>query len=147
MKSCEGSIGRVFVLRLEEGDVVPDCIEQFARDKRIACGQVILVGGVTDGQIVVGPKSSVEMPPVPMILPVDGAHELVGVGVLAPDEAGLPVLHIHASLGRAGQAVTGCLREGVKTWLVGEAILYEINAIAMARIKDKESGFVLLKPI
>ena len=26
MKASEGHIGRVFVLRLEDGDVIPDCI-------------------------------------------------------------------------------------------------------------------------
>jgi len=33
MKACEGKIGRVFVVRLEDGDVVPECIERFARKK------------------------------------------------------------------------------------------------------------------
>jgi len=61
---------------------------------------------------VVGPRRSDERPPDPMLLPVDGAHEVVGVGTLAPAENGKPVLHIHASLGRAGHALTGCLRPG-----------------------------------
>jgi predicted DNA-binding protein with PD1-like motif len=86
------------------------------------------------------------MPPEPMLLPVDGAHEVVGVGVLAPGEDGKPVLHIHAALGRAGQTMTGCLRHGVTTWLVGEVILYEILGAEVVRIKGKQSGFELLEP-
>ena len=35
MKASEGKIGRVFVVRLEDGDVVPDCIERFAAEKSI----------------------------------------------------------------------------------------------------------------
>jgi hypothetical protein len=39
----------------------------------------------------------------------------------------------------------GCLRHGVTTWLVGEAILYEILGADVARVKDEQSGFVLLE--
>jgi predicted DNA-binding protein with PD1-like motif len=144
MKISQGKIGRVFVIRLEDGDVVPDCIECFAQEKGIVAGHVILVGGIGSGDVVVGPRNSREMPPIPMLLPMDGAHEVVGAGVIAPDEEGKPVLHIHAALGRSGQTVTGCLREGVTTWLVGEAILYEITDTDMVRIKDEASGFTLL---
>jgi len=145
MKASEGRVGRVFVIRLEDGDVVPDCIERFAKEKGISVGQVILVGGIGDGEVVVGPRDSEERPPQPMLLPVDGAHEVVGVGVIAPDEDGKPVLHIHAALGRSGQTMTGCLRPGVMTWLVGEAIIYEILGADVARVRDKESGFDLLE--
>jgi len=146
MKTCEGRIGRVFVTRLEDGDVVPDCIERFAEEKGVSVGQAILVGGVGSGDVVVGPRRSEERPPEPMILPIDGAHEVVGVGVLAPDEDGKPTLHIHAALGRVGQTMTGCLRQGVTTWLVGEVILYEILGANVVRIQDKQSGFELLEP-
>ena len=146
MRACEGQIGRVFVIRLEDGDVVPECIEQFAEENGVSVGQAILVGGVGGGDIVVGPRSSKEMPPEPMLLPIDGTHEVVGVGVLAPGENGKPTLHIHAALGRAGQTMTGCLRQGVTTWLVGEVILYEIIDAKVTRIQDKQSGFELLEP-
>lgn len=145
MKASTGRVGRVFVIRLEDGDVLPECIERFAADNGVSVGHVILVGGIGSGQVVVGPRRSEEMPPEPMLLPLDGAHEVAGVGVLAPGEGGKPVLHIHAALGRSGQTITGCLRKGVSTWLVGEAILYEIVGAQVARVKDKESGFELLE--
>jgi len=145
MKAYEGKIGRVFVLRLENDDVVPACIERFAAEKSIKVGHVILIGGVNCGEVVVGPRSSNEMPPDPMRLPVDSAHEVVGAGIIAPDKDGKPVLHIHASLGRSGQTLTGCLRYGVKTWLVAEAVVYEILGTDAKRLPDKESGFNLLE--
>jgi predicted DNA-binding protein with PD1-like motif len=145
MKATEGHIGRVFVLRLEDGDVVPDCIESFAAEKKISVGQVVLVGGIGGGKIVVGPEDSEEMPPEPVLLPVEGAHEVVGVGIIAPDKNGKPTLHIHASLGRADKALTGCLRPGVTTWLVGEAIIYEILGAKAARLPDPKSGFDLME--
>ena len=146
MKASEGRLGRVFVIRLEDGDVIPECIERFAQEKGVSAGHVILVGGIGEGQVVVGPRRSDVRPPEPMLLPVDGAHEVAGVGVLAPDESGRPVLHIHAALGRSGATMTGCLRPGVTAWLVAEAILYEIVDVDVTRVKDSESGFVLLEP-
>jgi predicted DNA-binding protein with PD1-like motif len=144
MKVCEGQVDRAFVIRLEDGDVVPGCIERFAEEKRISVGYVILVDGVGDDEVVVGPRSSEERPPQPILVPVDGAHEVLGVGVLAPNQEGNPVLHIHAALGRSGQTISGCLRPGVTTWLVGEVILYEVIGVNITRVRDEESGFVLL---
>ena len=146
MKACQGKMGRVFVIRLEDGDVVPGCIERFAEENGVSVGHAVLVGGIGGGEVVVGPRCSQEMPPQPMLLPVDGAHEVVGGGVLAPDEDGKPVLHIHAALGRSGQTMSGCLRPGVETWLVGEVILYEILGVKAVRVRDAESGFALLEP-
>ena len=144
MKACQGQIGRVFVMRLEDGDIVPDCIEKFAVEQGISVGQVILIGGVGGGEVVVGPRRSDEMPPEPMLLPLDGAHEVAGVGIIAPGEDGRPVLHIHAALGRSGKTTTGCLRPGVTTWVVGEAIIYEILGADVSRVMDETTGFALL---
>jgi len=145
VKASEGRIGRVFVLRLEDGDMLPSCVEQFAQDKSIGVAQVTLVGGVGGGEVVVGPRRSSEMPPQPVQLPVDGAHEVVGAGLIAPREDGRPVLHIHAALGRSGTTLTGCLRPGVVTWLVGEAIITEITGVQGLRRRDSASGFALLE--
>lgn len=146
MKACQGRIGRVFVMRLEDGDIVPGCIERFAQEHGISVGQAILVGGVGAGEVVVGPRRSQERPPEPMLLPIDGAHEIVGAGVLAPGADGKPVLHIHAAMGRSGKTTTGCLRPGVTTWLVAEVVLFEILDVTASRVFDQESGFELLQP-
>jgi uncharacterized protein len=141
----EGKVGRVFVIRLEDGDRLPDSIEKFAEEHKIMVGQAILVGGISGGEVVVGPRENRTMPPDPMVRGLDGVHEVVGVGVLAPDKDGKPSFHIHAALGRAGFTVTGCLRKGVDTWLVGEVVLYEILGADMARLPDEASGFELLR--
>ena len=146
MKACQGNPGRIFVIRLDNGDKIPACIERFAEEQGISIGYAILIGGIGGGEIVVGPHKSDEMPPQPMLIPIDGAHEVVGIGILAPDQEGRPVLHIHAALGRSGNTATGCLRPGVETWVVGEVILYEILEARAARIHDKVTGFSLLEP-
>ena len=145
MKACEGQLGRVFVIRLEDCDVIPTCIESFAEEKKISVGQVLMIGGIGSGQVVVGPRYSDEMPPEPMLLPLDGAHEVVGVGIIAPSEQGKPALHIHAALGRSGKTTTGCLRPGVNTWIVGEVIICEIVGTNAARVLDNDTGFELLQ--
>jgi predicted DNA-binding protein with PD1-like motif len=145
VKTSEGKLGRVFIIRLEDGDAVPSSIERFAEEKKISVGEVILIGGIGEGQVVVGPRRSNEMPPEAMLVPVDGVHEVVGIGIIAPDKAGKPSLHIHASLGRAGKTTTGCLRPGVTTWLVGEVIIFEILGTDAVRIPDKRATFELLQ--
>lgn len=146
MKACEGRLGRIFVLRLEDGDEVPGCIERFAAEKQVQVGFALLVGGVAEGEVVVGPRKSSQRPPEPMRLEIEGAHEIGAVGVLAPDESGTPVLHMHGAMGRSGTTLTGCLRSGVKTWLTGEVILYEVVGAAVKRLQDAASGLALLTP-
>jgi len=144
MKATEGRLGRVYVMRLEDGDAVPECIERFAAEQGVAVGLAILVGGIGSGNVVVGPRDSTAMPPDPILLPVDGVHEVAAVGVLAPAEDGRPILHIHGALGRAGCTMSGCLRPGVRTWVVGECVLLEITGAASRRLEDAATGFRLL---
>ena len=145
MKATEGNVGRIFVIRLEDNDIVPECIEKFAFKKKIRAAYAIFIGGIGGGQVVSGPRHTEERPPDPLYLPVDGVHEVAGVGLLAPDAEGKPILHIHAALGSAGSTLTGCLRLGVKTWLTGEVVLVEILGANVARLIDKASGFELLE--
>jgi predicted DNA-binding protein with PD1-like motif len=145
MKASEGRVGRVFVIRLEDGDVIPDCIEKFAEEKKISVGQVIMIGGIGEGQVVVVPRRSNEIPPEPMLVPIDGVHEVMGVGVIAPDKTGKSILHVHGSLGRSGKATTGCLRPGVSTWTVGEVIVCEILGANAFRDLDEKTRFELLQ--
>lgn len=144
MRAAEGRTGRVFVLRLDDGDVIPGCIEKFAEAKNISVGHVVLIGGISKGNIIVGPRKTSENPPDPVALPIDEAHEVVALGIIAPAADGKPVLHIHGALGRAGKTITGCLRKGVSTWLVGEAVIYEILGVDAKRLRDEKTGFTLL---
>lgn len=133
------------MVRLEDGDVLPDCLEKFAAEESIKHGHVILVGGIGGGEVVAGPRESDVMPPDPVHMPIKGAHEVAGVGVIAPNKDGQPVLHMHATLGRGGEVLTGCIRPGVTAWLVAEAIIYEITGVNAKRLPDERSGFDLLE--
>ena len=77
MKYSEGKIGRVFVLRMEDGDLMPSVIEDFAAEKDIKYGMVTFVGGLDDqSTIVVGPEDGKAKQPVPVLKKLDGAHEM-----------------------------------------------------------------------
>ncbi len=144
MKVAEGRLGRVFVLRLEDGDRLPDSLERFAEERGVARGFCALVGGVGKGRIVVGPEDGDAMPPVPVLKELLGAQEVAAVGTLFPDEAGRPRLHMHGAFGRGDQALVGCIRPGIDTWTVGEFVLIEINGLEMIRRRDPATGFELL---
>jgi predicted DNA-binding protein with PD1-like motif len=144
MKVAEGRVGRVFVLRLEDGDRLPDCVERFAAERGLAQGFCALVGGVDQGRIVVGPKDGRAMPPVPVLTELLGAHEVAAVGTLFPDETGVPRLHMHASFGRGDEAKTGCIRPGIDIWTIGEFVILELEGLNMVRKRDAATGFELL---
>lgn len=147
MKYSEGKVGRIFVIRLEDGDRMPDAIESFARENNVLRGMCILVGGIKDGgNIVVGPKNGDSLPPQPITFRIDGVHEIAGVGTVFPDDEGNPKLHMHASLGREGKTSTGCIRPGIEVWKVGEIVLLEIKENPARRKKDSQTGFELLEP-
>ncbi len=145
MKHSEGSIGRIFVLRLEDGDRLPSAIEEFAKQKGVARAMCIMVGGVDDGgNIVVGPKTRDDVPPEPMFLTLSGVHEVSAVGTIFPDDSGQPRLHMHAALGRGTETHTGCIRPGIQTWKLGEFIILEIANNSAARRRDPNTGFDVL---
>ncbi len=145
MKYSEGSLGRVFVLRLEDGEVINDTVEAFARGKKLNRALAFYLGGSADGsKVVVGPDAGHPGEIIPLIHSLAGPAELLAVGTLFPSESGEPVLHMHAAAGREGDATVGCTRAGVSTWLVGEVVLLEIAGGTACRSKDPASGLELL---
>ncbi len=145
MHYTEGRMGRVFVLRLEDGERLNDTLEAFAREQNLAHALAFFLGGSASGsKVVVGPDADRLDAVVPLIHMLQGSQEVLAVGTLIPDEEGLPVLHMHAASGREGRATVGCTRAGVDVWLVGEVVLLEIVGTAAQRRKDPETGFQLL---
>jgi predicted DNA-binding protein with PD1-like motif len=147
MKYSEAKQGRIFVIRLEDGDIVHAEIERFAREKSIGAAGLIIVGGADQkSKFVVGPEKGRATPVVPMEHVLDEVHEIAGVGTLFPDEAGNPVLHMHMACGRKSSTITGCIREGVRVWHVMEVILFELADTTGVRTHDSKTGFKLLQP-
>jgi uncharacterized protein len=145
MQYTEGRIGRLFVLRLEDGERLNDTLEDFAREHHLTHALAFYLGGSASGsKVVVGPDANRTDAIVPLIHMLRGSQEVLAVGTLISNEAGEPVLHMHAAAGREGQATVGCTRAGVDVWLVGEVVLLEIVGTTAQRRKDPQSGFQLL---
>lgn len=144
MQYSEGKPGRTFVLRLEDGDRLPQCIQNFAAEKNVQRASCIMLGGVDGGKLVVGPMDGDHLPPDPILHQLIGAHEVAAVGTIFPDESGTPLLHMHAAMGRHEATRTGCVRPGVDVWLVAEVVIQEIVDTEAVRRKDPDSGLVLL---
>ena len=147
MKYSEAKRGRTFVIRLEDGDIVHEEIERFAREQSIRAGTLIIIGGADEGsRLVVGPKDGHSRPAEPMEHVLDNVREVAGTGTLFPDENGEPLLHMHMACGRNTSTVTGCVRRGVKVWQVMEVVLLELVDSTAARRLDDAIGFPLLEP-
>ncbi len=146
MHYSEGKLGRVFVLRLHDGDHLPDIIESFAAEHQVQGALCFFIGGAKDNsRVVIGPRNSVETPPEPMVTLLRGVHEGCGVGTLFLDETGKPKLHMHAAFGRNEKTVTGCVRLGVDVWRIGEVVMLEITGTGARRALDKDTGFDFLE--
>lgn len=147
MRYSQARPDRVFILRLEDGDIVHEVIERFAVEQNILAASLIVVGGADDGsRLVVGPRDDRGLPVEPMQQILKHTHEVAGVGTLFRDEAGVPLVHMHMACGRAGTTVTGCIRSGVRVWHVMEVILQELVDTTARRAMEQPLGFKLLQP-
>ena len=143
MKYQTGRQGRVIVVRFEDGDDVITGLAEIAKKEGIKAGIVQIVGGMREGDIVVGPESE-EMPPKPVWRSLGESHEVFGFGTIfwQGDE---PKIHFHGAFGKKEMVKVGCLRKNSETFLVLEAVIIEIEGIDAKRELDPVSGIVLLK--
>ncbi len=147
MKYSEARQGRIFVLRLEDGEVVHEVIEAFAVEQKIMAATFLILGGADDGsRLVVGPETDRGLPLNPMERVLENAHEVTGTGTLFPDENGTPLLHMHMACGRRDKTTTGCIRAGVKVWHVMEVVIFELLDTSAKRIVEQPLGIKLLQP-
>lgn len=146
MKVSEGTLGRVFIIRLEDGDMMPDAIEKFAAEKGIEVGYVTMIGDLGEGEIIGGPVDTKTRPIRPRQQTFSGPYEGTLLGLLCPGQDGSPDLHLHGTIGRQGETEAGCFRLGFEMWLMGEVILYEILGTTARRIMEPDCGFPLLEP-
>jgi predicted DNA-binding protein with PD1-like motif len=146
MHYTEAKLGRIFILRLHQGERLHEVIEKFASQKQVSSALCFFLGGAEDkSKVVVGPKDGKALPPEPMVTLLRGVHEACGVGTIFTDEHGKPELHMHASFGRNDTAVTGCVRMGVDVWQIGEVVILELAGGSAIRAKNKETGFEFLE--
>jgi predicted DNA-binding protein with PD1-like motif len=137
MQYTEGQIGRVFVVRIDDGEDMLISLRQFINDKSVCAGSILFLGALMNGRMVTGPEEPV-IPPVPHFVMFEGGWEVFGVGTIYPGEGG-PHIHYHASVGRSGHALTGCLREKAISYLIVEVVILEFTGLSARRELDQKT--------
>ena len=145
MQATEGKIGRVFILRLEDGDTIPGCIEEFALKNGVRNGYVNFTAGIKTGNIQSSFNQNTEKQAASLNITLSEPHEGTAQGFISRNTQDKPILHIHGTCGRDGQTVSGCLTNSAEINVYGEVIVYEILDAVCSRITDKTTGMQLLK--
>jgi predicted DNA-binding protein with PD1-like motif len=143
MKYTTGHMGRIFLLKFENNDILLDELNKFARKEKIKTASLIFIGALREGTLVTGPKKPV-IPPSPNRIQFKDGWEVMGVGTLFTNKTG-PQIHIHGSMGKKNKTFTGCIREKSKIFLVIEAVVLEIKGVKATKDIDPETGLNLLQ--
>jgi hypothetical protein len=142
MQYTEGKLGRVFVVKLSDGEPIYDSILEIANREGIKCAAVYAVGGMRSGTVVTGPENP-RGKVVPRTISFDDARELVGFGTIVPLD-GKPSLHMHAGIGDQEHVTVGCPRIAANVYLVLEVVIIELLGIKATREFDPEFGVHVL---
>lgn len=142
MQYKAGTIGRAIVARFDHGEEIVPALAALCRHERILSGWFFLFGAVAAGRLVAGPRGSA-LPPEPVWRAFPEPHEIVGMGSVATRD-GAPALHLHASLGRGDDVLTGCVRSDGAVFLVVEAMILELSGVRATRMPDATTGLELL---
>lgn len=143
MKYTQGTIGRVFLLKFEDDDILLQELSALAKKEKIKAATLVFIGALKKGDLVTGPKKPV-IPPAPNKVYFKDGWEVLGVGTIFTNKTG-PQIHIHASLGKNKQVLTGCVRGKSKVFLVIEAIIFELKGVKATKSIDSQTGLNLLK--
>ncbi len=141
MQYAEGKVGRVFLVRFDHGEDFLESLQNFVTDKAVRSGTVQFLGALSEGRLVTGPKKPV-VPPEPNFEIIGGGWEIFGFATILQDGA-KPSIHLHASVGRGRQSLTGCLREHAQIYLVVEAVITEFIGMNVKRVPDVKTGLNL----
>jgi len=143
MKYTQGKIGRVFVIKFDDGDIFLEKLAVFARKENLKAATMVFIGALKKGDLVTGPRKPV-IPPEPNKVYFKDGWEVMGIGTIFTNKAG-PQIHIHAAMGKKQKALIGCVRGKSRVFLVIEAIVLELRGVKAGKSIDPNTGLNLLK--
>lgn len=143
MKYSKGEIGRVFLVKFEDRDILVDKIKELAEKEKINAGTMVFIGALREGKLVTGPKKPV-IPPEPNWISFKDGWEVMGIGTIFTNKKE-PQIHIHCSMGKKKKVLTGCVRKDSEVFLVIEAVIFELKGIKASKEIDPSTGLNLLK--
>ncbi|PKM76403.1 MAG: DNA-binding protein [Firmicutes bacterium HGW-Firmicutes-15] len=142
MQYQKASLGRVIVAKIEHGDDLLEELQNLLRTEQIQAGLMFMIGALQGGSLVVGPEDCT-VPPQPVWKEFQDGRELLGMATVFT-EGSEPVIHLHASLGRGEEPLTGCIRKDARVYLVVEVIVLELLDSGAIRTLDALTGLNLL---
>ncbi|MDD5561974.1 MAG: DUF296 domain-containing protein [Candidatus Omnitrophica bacterium] len=145
MKYSKGYIGRVFLLKFEDNEILIDKLAFFAKKERVKAATMIFIGALRKGDLATGPRKPV-IPPQPNKVSFKDGWEVMGIGTIFVN-ARSPQIHIHGSMGKKKKVLTGCVRGKSKVFLVIEAVVLELKGVKASKEIDPQTGLNLLKII
>ena len=81
MQYTEGQLGRVFVVRIDDGEDMLMSLRTFIAEKEVQAGSILFLGALMNGRMVTGPEEPV-IPPVPHFVMFEGGWEVFGIGTI-----------------------------------------------------------------
>lgn len=145
MRYTKGSIGRIFLLKFDDDDMLLDGIEKLAKKESLKAAVLVFIGALKKGDLVTGPKKP-SIPPEPNWVAFKDAWEVMGIGTVFTGKKG-PQIHIHTSMGKRLKTLTGCVRKQSKVFLVIEAVVFELKGVKASKDIDPKTGLNLLNII
>jgi len=142
MRYKAGTVGRVVVARFDHGEQVVPALATLCGKEGISSGWFFLFGAIQGGRLVAGPREA-SLPPEPVWQEFRDPFEIVGMGSIASGD-GPPSIHLHSSLGRGKEVLTGCIRKEGEVFIVVEAMILEVLGVRATRSPDERSGLELL---
>lgn len=143
MKYTQGRIGRIFVLKFDDGDVMLEELNEFAKKEKLKAAVMVFIGALKKGDLVTGPKRPV-IPPLPNKVNFKDAWESLGIATIFTNRKG-PQIHIHSAMGKKLKTLTGCVRGKSEVFLVIEAVVFELTDVKAFKDIDVKTGLNLLK--
>jgi predicted DNA-binding protein with PD1-like motif len=143
MDYTQGRMGRVFLLRFKDADVLLDELSALAKKEKIGTATFVFLGALKKGHLVTGPKKPV-IPPEPNWITFKDGWEVMGMGTIFTNKTG-PQIHVHATMGKKNKMLTGCVRKESQVFLVIEAVVFELKGMKATKKIDPKTGLNLLK--
>ncbi|NLO81963.1 MAG: DNA-binding protein [Clostridiales bacterium] len=133
-------IGRVFVLRLDQGDLVLDSIKELIAREGIKDAVVVSAIGTLD-RCTLHMVMTTGYPPVEHFEHwEDEPLELASIdGIIADGEP-----HLHAVVSDSEKAYSGHLEEGCRVLYLAEIVIVEINSLNLTRVRNEKNILKLI---
>lgn len=143
MEYTTGTIGRIFVLKFSDDDVLLQELDRFSRKEKLKSAVFVFIGSLKKGDLAAGPQKPV-IPPQPNWQTFKDGWEAMGVGTIFTNKTG-PQIHIHTAMGKKAKTLTGCVRKASKVFLVVEAVVFELKGVSATKAIDPKTGLNLLR--